>query len=430
MNRGFAGSGTYIEKGHRLAGRQVFPLYSGEMTASCATRTFPRCHESPFSSWSFVGILLVVQVLLLPTSSDACDDPPRFQSMKLKGASQATYNPGDKIEYECRPGYMRIVPLLTTTAVCQADNTWAPLQEACTRKPCPQLGDPLNGRVNGTFLFGSQAHFVCNEGFQLVGPEILHCDLAGNSVAWDNEPPYCEKILCKPPRQIPNGKYTNSHKDTFEYNEVVIYSCNPSSGPDEYSLVGESELICSGFDTWSSDPPECKVVKCPYPALENGKFVSGFGKKFYYRATVVLQCYSGYYLKGNDTIVCGADNMWEPKVPECIKESISPSTKLPTSSHSVSVPTSTQPTISSVSGVKPTTAPPVSRLPDHPSTSEPPSEVLGGWIIAVIVIFSLIFITLLCCGFAFLIRKKKREREGSASYSTYQNKSTTPEQTH
>ncbi|XP_032948552.1 membrane cofactor protein isoform X3 [Rhinolophus ferrumequinum] len=358
MNRGFAGSGTYIEKGHRLAGRQVFPLYSGEMTASCATRTFPRCHESPFSSWSFVGILLVVQVLLLPTSSDACDDPPRFQSMKLKGASQATYNPGDKIEYECRPGYMRIVPLLTTTAVCQADNTWAPLQEACTRKPCPQLGDPLNGRVNGTFLFGSQAHFVCNEGFQLVGPEILHCDLAGNSVAWDNEPPYCEKILCKPPRQIPNGKYTNSHKDTFEYNEVVIYSCNPSSGPDEYSLVGESELICSGFDTWSSDPPECKVVKCPYPALENGKFVSGFGKKFYYRATVVLQCYSGYYLKGNDTIVCGADNMWEPKVPECIK------------------------------GVKPTTAPPVSRLPDHPSTSEPPSEVLGGWIIAVIVIFS------------------------------------------
>lgn len=69
MNRGFAGSGTYIEKGHRLAGGQVFPLYSGKMTASCATRTFPRCHKSPFSSWSFVGILLVVQVLLLPTSS-------------------------------------------------------------------------------------------------------------------------------------------------------------------------------------------------------------------------------------------------------------------------------------------------------------------------------------------------------------------------
>lgn len=386
------------EKGRRLAGGQAFPLYSGKMTASCGTRTtFPRCHESPVSSRSLVGMLLVVHVLLLPTPSDACDDPPRFQSMKLKGDSQATYNPGDKIDYECRLGYMRIVPFLSTTAVCQADNTWTPLQEACKRKPCPQLADPLNGRVNGTFLFGSQAHFVCNEGFHLVGREILHCDLAENSVAWDGDPPHCEKILCKPPGQIPDGKYTNSHKDTFEYNEVVIYSCNPSSGPDEYSLVGESKLICSGFDTWSSDPPECKVVKCPYPALQNGKLVSGFGKKFYYKAKVVLECNPGYYLKGNDTIICGADNMWEPKMPECIKESITPSTKPPTSSHSVSVPTSTQPTTSSVSG--------------HPSPTEPPSEVLGGGTIAAIVISSLVGVALLSGGFVFLTRKKKRLQE-------------------
>lgn len=400
MNRGLVGSGTYIENGHRLAGRQRFPLYSGKMTASCGTRTtFPRCRESPFSSWSFVGILLVAQVLLLPTSSDACDDPPRFQSMKLKDASPATYNPGDQVEYECRPGYMRIVPLLTTTAVCQADNTWTPLQEACTRKRCPQLADPENGRVNGTLLFGSQAHFVCNEGFRLVGQEILHCVIVDNSVDWDSTPPECVKILCTPPGQIQNGKYTNSHKDTFQYNEVVIYSCNPSSGSDEYSLVGESKLICSENGTWSSHPPECKVVKCPYPALQNGKLVSGFGKKFYYRAKVVLECNPGYYLKGNDTIVCGADNMWEPKMPECIK------------------------------GVKPT-APPDSSHPGPPSPSEPPSGGLGGGSIAGIVIASLIGVAGLGCIFAFFMRKKKREGESSASYNTYQNKSTTAEQTH
>lgn len=77
-------------------------------------------------------ILYFHALILLCT--DACDDPPRYQSMKLKDASQSTYNPGDKVDYECRLGYMRIVPLLSTTAVCQADNTWTPLQEACTSK--------------------------------------------------------------------------------------------------------------------------------------------------------------------------------------------------------------------------------------------------------------------------------------------------------
>lgn len=102
--------------------------------------------------------------------------------------------------------------------------------------------------------------------------------------------------------------------------------------------------------------------------------------------------------------------MWEPKMPECIKVSTPPSTKPPTSSHSVSVPTSTQPTISSVSGVKPT-APPDSSHPGPPSPSEPPSGGLGGGSIAGIVIASLIGVAGLGCIFAFFMRKKKRLQE-------------------
>nr|KAF6412893.1 hypothetical protein HJG59_002464 [Molossus molossus] len=329
--------------------------------------------ESPLS-WCIFGILLGALELLLPISSgkwkpnhieiphqlqsgwlcskcqqitcwrgcgegrtlvhDACGAPPRFNSMKVKGNPATSYNTGDKVEYECRIGFRIIVPPLPTSTVCQADNTWTPpLQEACTAKSCPQLPEPINGHkiyANGTFVFGSQVHFFCDEGYYLLGTKILYCELDGKNVAWNDNPPRCEKVLCQPPKQIPNGMYTNSHKDVFEYNEVVTYSCNPSNGSDQYSLVGESRLVCSGPNKWSGDPPECKVIKCAYPVIKNGKLVSGIAKKFYYKSLITVGCLAGFHLKGSNTAVCGLNGTWEPKLPECIAEVSFPSDDSPT----------------------------------------------------------------------------------------------------
>ncbi|XP_036185023.1 membrane cofactor protein-like [Myotis myotis] len=294
------------------------------MTASCGPRRAPR--RRPFSSWShFVGNLLVTLALRLPASTDACDKIPRYNSMKAKGNPVPPVSAGFAAEYECRPGYRLIVPLVRpTTTVCQPDGTWAPpLREACTRKSCPQLAEPINGRLDGTFQYGAQANYSCNVGYTLVGAPVLRCELArdGNNVAWSGDPPQCEKILCQPPQKILNGEFSNSHKDTFEYNDVVTYSCKPSGGPDEYSLVGESKLICSGPNKWSSDPPECKVVRCDYPSLPDGELVSGFQKKYYYKAEVEFKCNQGYSLEGSRKIVCEANSTWVPEIPRCVSSS-------------------------------------------------------------------------------------------------------------
>ncbi|XP_029087059.1 membrane cofactor protein isoform X1 [Monodon monoceros] len=405
------------------------------MTASCSSRKAPPYRsESPFSSRCFVGILLVALLLLLPISSDACGEPPRYESMRLQGVPKPSYSPGDSIQYECRPGYQPKRPSLPTSAVCQNDSMWSPLQEACTRKQCPNLGDPPNGQVhypNGSILFGSEAHYVCNVGYFLIGPSILYCDISESTVDWSDNPPICEKILCKPPEKILNGKYTNSHKDIFEYSEVVTYSCDASNGADPYSLVGESKLVCIGNDKWSSDPPQCKVVKCVHPHVENGMIVSGHGSKFYYKATIVYRCDEGFKLNGSNTILCSANSTWEPEIPTCIKESTTPSTQPPISSASVSTPPSSQPPISSVSDSKPThpTMTLGSSHPGYPSPiDEPPpkdAESLGAGIIVAIVIGALFGVVVVICSIRFCFHKKKR-KEGIATYSAYQDKATTP----
>ncbi|XP_058395724.1 membrane cofactor protein-like isoform X2 [Diceros bicornis minor] len=222
------------------------------MTASCAPRTAPPCRpESHFSSWGLVGVLLGALVLLLPVSSDACRDPPRFNSMKLKGVTQSSYSPGDTIEYVCLPGYKLERPPLNTSAACQPDNTWTPLQEACTRKLCPPLQEPTNGRinyVNGTLEFGSQVRYVCNEGYYLTGQNILTCKLVGDNVHWSDIIPQCNKLYCQPPPKIQNGKYTRSDQEKFTYNDVVTYSCDPSDGPEvNIRLLERASLFVLGI---------------------------------------------------------------------------------------------------------------------------------------------------------------------------------------
>ncbi|KAM7055157.1 membrane cofactor protein-like isoform 2-T2 [Molossus nigricans] len=356
------------------------------MTASCEPRRAPpRRPESPFSSWCFVGIILVALVLRLPTSLGDCRNPPFFESMTLKGTPKASYLPGERVYYECNKGYVYsyYYPLST---FCEQAGTWYPADEACYKKKCPTPKVP-NGEVYDpqiTFEFDKEAHFYCNYGYYLKGAQILTCQLSGDNVFWNYDIPTCEKILCKSPGKISNGKHTNNWRDVFEFNELVTYSCDPSNGPEEYSLVGESKLVCSGPGKWSSDPPQCKVVQCEPPVLKHGKAISEMKDKFSYKDEVKFECLRGFYLNGSNPVYCGGNNTWEPEMPTCIK------------------------------GVKPTraTKPPLANYPGYPNPRELPSieqiVELDPGIIALIILTILVGIAVICtCVYKCLRRGKK-----------------------
>ncbi|XP_042832766.1 membrane cofactor protein-like isoform X3 [Panthera tigris] len=321
------------------------------MMASCARRPCrPRLPERRLS-WRVVGILLVAPVLLLSLNSDACGEPPKFETMKLKGKPKKYYEVGEKIYYECLPGRITVFPVM---AYCEQNHSWFPLQEACMKKECDWLA-LQHGEVvapNKTFSFDHEAHFYCDEGYYLVGQQVIVCNLRGNDVYWSDNPPQCKRS-------------------------------------DEFSLVGDSKLICVGNNKWSSDPPQCKgflyfsVVRCEHPVLVNGRLVSGVRETYSYQAVVLFECLPGFYLNGSNPVFCGGRNTWEPEMPTCIK------------------------------GFKPThpTKPPVSKYPGYPEPNESALfeelEELDAGIIAVIILTLLVGLGVLCtCLYRCLQRKK------------------------
>nr|XP_055175246.1 membrane cofactor protein-like isoform X4 [Nyctereutes procyonoides] len=234
------------------------------MTASRAPRTScPCCPEKRFS-WRLVGILLVAPVLLLSLNSDACGEPPKYDSMTLKSILKNYYAVGEKIFYECNPGYYITFPVST---YCEKNHSWFPIPEGCSKKECnyPRIKNGEFVFPNFTSGFNDQVHFHCDEGYHLEGNAILTCNLQGDEVYWSDEFPQCEKIYCQPPAKIKNGKHTNSHRTIFEYNELITFSCNHLKGSDQYSLVGERELTCIEKNKWSSRPPQCKGFKPTHP---------------------------------------------------------------------------------------------------------------------------------------------------------------------
>ncbi|XP_062066246.1 membrane cofactor protein isoform X3 [Lepus europaeus] len=294
------------------------------MTASSAPSKEPSVRrESPLPSrWRVLGTLLVTVGFLLFTFSDACGPPPKFEAMEMVGKQKPSYSPGDRVNYKCKQGWEHAYTF-TTTTYCELNNSWLPITDwACEKLKCPKLPTIPHCRehlVNGTIAWGHQVHFVCDEGYYLVGRKFILCQLKGARTFWSHAVPRCEKILCSPPPKIKDGKYTFSDVDIFEYAESVTYSCDPSHGEDEFSLVGEKSLYCVANGVWSSSPPECRVVKCLYPELKNGRQITGFRKKYYYQATVMFECNLGYHVRGSDTVVCNSNSTWEPPIPTCVK---------------------------------------------------------------------------------------------------------------
>ncbi|XP_009955227.1 PREDICTED: membrane cofactor protein-like, partial [Leptosomus discolor] len=249
-----------------------------------------------------------------------CMTPERlpYAEPKESFSTMKSFPVGTTVSYICRPGYVEI-PGKSSNRTCGEDLQWSPSEQFCTERRCNQPGELKHGFISVTGLtFGSKATFSCEEGFRLRGTDEIFCVIKDEGVDWNRDLPFCEIIPCEPPPSIANGRYTEA--TNYVYRESVTYTCDEvPRGADPFSLIGPATIFCTSDahlnGVWSEPPPQCRVVKCDNPKVENGKKKSGFGLSYGYKDSVVFECNPGYFLIGSEMITCEGNSTWSPPKP-------------------------------------------------------------------------------------------------------------------
>ncbi|XP_074537526.1 regulator of complement activation group 2 gene 1 isoform X4 [Halichoeres trimaculatus] len=259
-------------------------------------------------------LLLSSLGLVLTAQAQDCGSPPLQPNMNLRDSdySLTQFPDGTRVGYTCAIGYISAGG--SPTIVCTS-GTWSSLALKCERKNCGSAGEVLNGEVQypqeGT-EFGDSAVVVCNTGFRLVGRSTLNCGDKG----WMGRLPECEVVSCDPPDPIEGGTYRDV-KDSYEYREVIRYTCQK-----DLTLMGSSTLTCSEDGVFTPDPPTCSRHECDKPNIDNAQRLGGYKPTYKYKDTVRHQCNSGYKMIGESTSVCELDG-WTPKLMTCEAKSCS-----------------------------------------------------------------------------------------------------------
>uniref|UniRef100_A0A8C8S2M7 Sushi domain-containing protein n=1 Tax=Pelusios castaneus TaxID=367368 RepID=A0A8C8S2M7_9SAUR len=230
-----------------------------------------------------------------------------------------SYPHGTPAIYNCRPGYIKIGRVVFE---CK-DGVWKhiPPHVECKNKPCGHPGDIQFGSfeltVGTEFVFGSRVEYRCDEGYQMLSQRnFRECQADG----WSNEIPHCEVRKCLPVKAPENGRILSTGvyevDEAFSFGQVVQFECN-----QDYKLSGSREIHCSADGNWNADVPQCIVITCERPTIQNGNIVS---LKRVYKEEERLQftCNAGYTFSERPDTEC-TENGWHP-IPACKEISCDP----------------------------------------------------------------------------------------------------------
>uniref|UniRef100_A0A7N5KM86 p-selectin n=1 Tax=Ailuropoda melanoleuca TaxID=9646 RepID=A0A7N5KM86_AILME len=216
--------------------------------------------------------------------------------------------------FHCAEGYELNGP---SKLECLASGTWTNEPPRCIAAHCPPLKIPERGSMTcphsaDAFQYPSSCHFSCEEGFALVGPEVVQCTASG---VWTAAAPVCEAIACGPLEGPIHGSMDCSPSSrAFQDNTSCSFHC-----AEGFRLEGADLVQCTDLGRWTAPAPVCQAVQCQdLPAPNNAQVNCShpFGA-FRYQSTCSFSCNEGLHLLGQSVLRCLATGNWSSPPPAC-----------------------------------------------------------------------------------------------------------------
>ncbi|XP_034532135.1 sushi, von Willebrand factor type A, EGF and pentraxin domain-containing protein 1 isoform X3 [Notolabrus celidotus] len=243
-----------------------------------------------------------------------CSEPPTLRDAVTIGEN---YELGNKVHYVCKEGYTLIGP---ETRECLPTGEWSDSSAQCVPRSCgppPAIdhAEPYESHQ----LFGDTANYYCTDGYTSGNNSKMVCNAQGVWAPPDGMlAPRCIANFCLRPPELSHAILDSVNKPKYSSNTEVNYKCE-----EGFMLNTTATLRCLMGGEWEPSPYDigCAPVRCSRPESINRGYVSGTNYSF--GAVVAYSCDKGFLIRGEKRRTCKANGEWGGVLPTCVPVSCS-----------------------------------------------------------------------------------------------------------
>ncbi|TKS92960.1 Sushi, von [Collichthys lucidus] len=237
-----------------------------------------------------------------------CSEPPPLRDAVTVGEN---YELGNQVHYVCKEGYTLIG---SETRECLPSGQWSDSSAQCVPRSCgtpPAIdhAEPYEGHK----LFGDTANYYCTDGYTAGNNSKMVCNAQGVWAPPDGmEAPRCIANFCLRPPEVPHAILESVNKPKYASNTEVSYKCE-----EGFMLNTTATLRCLMGGEWEPSPYDigCVPVRCSRPESIDRGYVSGSDYSF--GAVVAYGCEKGFGIRGEKKRTCKANGEWSGVLPTC-----------------------------------------------------------------------------------------------------------------